>query len=158
MTLRGIGGGGGRGEGRGGGEGGGRGEERGGGGGEGRGEGQVGRGGGGMKGLSVISTTSNLAYGTVPLKERGKRRGEDGCGGKKGGEGGGRVVGSGGGGRSGRVPDNYHHYNVTNLPVKNRPPGKLLKDREIEKRSASCVNVNVDGARERGINGFEHLS
>ena len=154
--MGGRGGGGGRGEERGGG--GGKGEERGRGGGGERGERQIGRGGGGMKGLSVISTTSNLAYGTVPLKERGKRRGENGCGGKKGGEGGGRVEGSGGVGRSGRVPDNYHHYNVTNLPVKNRPPGKLLKDREIENRSASCVNVNVDGARERGINGFEHLS
>ena len=68
------------------------------------------------------------------------------------------MVGSGGGGRSGRVPDNYHHYNVTSLPVKSRPPAKLLKDRKIENRSASCANVDVDGAEEGGINGFEHLS
>ena len=93
----------------------------------------------------------------MPLKEKGKRRGEDGCGGNGGGEGGGGVVGGGGGGKSGGVPDNYHHYDVISHPVKNRPPAKLLKDREIENRPA-CANVDVDGVEEGGINDCKHLS
>ena len=137
------------------------------------------------KHVSVIKTTSNVAYGTVTLSgsggvgggegggvgreggggggEGGDREGVGGGGGREGaggggegGDGGCRGGGEGGGGGGG-VTNDYHHYEIISLPVKG---SLLLEDREYVVSSSLTTPymvVNVDRAGEGEGNGYEHI-